>query len=379
MRLGLLLLAGALTLQAGKYKGLWLKVSDEAAPAGGVVQVQVSLTEPKPIIRTKMRLLFDGGVVNDVLSTGIFSPLGEASGTAIRYGDSIHVEVVSPGGDWGSDEDHPILTATVRLRPDADPSAASVFRVDDASVFYTPSGAVYGIESNAPGSVRTGGTLAINEVIPSGGVVEAGQPVVLIGEGFDAGTKVEIENASPVRAVFVSPTELLVFPAEALQLDVKRISVQTAVGETKSFYSTLNSATAYESGYDLVAAMEPLFSPRIYTSASIGLPPLQDEADFHGIAVQNPNASGVTVQVRLLSDSGDPIASTVFLLLGDERLTNALDDLFPGVDLTGASKIEITGSGAVQLMGLYGNFNEGSIRPLMAFEAPVSTQYKPAP
>ncbi len=69
------------------YPGLWLKVSDEAAPAGGVAQIQITLTEPKPIIRTRMLLEFDESVVEEFLSASIFSESGEAMGTAIRKGN----------------------------------------------------------------------------------------------------------------------------------------------------------------------------------------------------------------------------------------------------------------------------------------------------
>lgn len=86
----------------GKYKGLWLEVSSEAAPPGGVAQVRITLTEPKPIIRTKLYLEFDEQVVEQIMSVGAYSENVEATGVATRRGNVLVVEAASPLATWAS-------------------------------------------------------------------------------------------------------------------------------------------------------------------------------------------------------------------------------------------------------------------------------------
>ncbi len=153
----------------GKYKGLWLEVSSEAAPPGGVAQVRITLTEPKPIIRTKLYLEFDEQMVEQIMSVGAYSENVEATGIATRRGNVLVVEAVSPTGNLGKLPWYPIFSISVKLRDGLPAGTSSLFTVGSNSEFYQPDGTPWTIESNKAGTVAVDGSLSIDDVFPGGG------------------------------------------------------------------------------------------------------------------------------------------------------------------------------------------------------------------
>jgi hypothetical protein len=360
-----LLMACLLPVQAGKYKGLWLKMSDETAPAGGVAQVRLTLTEPKPIIRTRMDLEFDEAIVGDVLSVSIFSGNGEASGTAVRMGKRLHIEAESPSANWGMDENLPLLTVAVQLRHDAPAGTSSVFRILPESVFYEVDGGQWKVEDNAPGSVAVGPDFTINEVVPSGGFIQPGQTIRVLGRGFAPGTLAGIDSVPDVASTWVSENEMTLVAPSAFQLDQRRVVVVDPWTRERSFFPSLQGFENSQSLYDLLWATRPLFSPRAMTSASFTVPDdLSGWDRFAGVALQNPTADQATVRVSAISVDGQSLGTAQLTLLGTERILRDLSEILPGVKLAAGAGLMIESDTPLQMMGLAGNLTTARVLPL---------------
>ncbi|HEY3444049.1 MAG TPA: hypothetical protein VGK29_25065 [Paludibaculum sp.] len=342
-----------------KYPGLWLKVTDEAAPAGGVAQIQIILTEPKPIIRTRMYLEFDESVVEDITSLTAFSESGEAMGTAIRKGNVVTIEAISPTGELGNSDEYPVFTATVRLKASAPPGAKAAFRILPESVFLDGNSADWVITSNEPGSLTVEGSLSIEDVVPGAGIVRAGQPIRILGSGFRAWSKVEIYEAPSMKVTYVSPRELVVTLAEDFQIDQRKVEVINPDLSERAFYAHARGAEASGSMYDLLSSTQTMFSHRTWSVAGIPMPDtIAEEGNFAGIALQNPGLEPAVVRLT----AGE--FATSVTLLPSEKLVRSVDELFPEWKALPGVTLRVVASSPVQILGLMGESNSGKVLPL---------------
>ena len=90
---------------------LSLAVSEESAPPGAIVQVKVSVTEPKPISTGRGRL----SGVGKVSGISLRSRLNDAYGVAVVDGSGLDVSVRSPASSFGTDLDYPVLTVAAQV------------------------------------------------------------------------------------------------------------------------------------------------------------------------------------------------------------------------------------------------------------------------
>src|SRR5437762_4133368 len=90
--------------------GVELGIRNVQAPAGGTAQVQVSLTEPKPISTGDFGFDFGG-----FAGIALFSPGNDALGVAVAQGDFLTVSIVSPAVTLGTDLDAPFLAVSKRM------------------------------------------------------------------------------------------------------------------------------------------------------------------------------------------------------------------------------------------------------------------------
>jgi hypothetical protein len=352
-------------LDGGQYKGLWLKVSDEVAPAGSAVQVRVTLTEPKPIIRTRLDMEFDASVVSEITSVSVFSVNGEASGTAVRFGNLIRIEVSSPTGNLGSAEELPLVALAVRLRADARPGASTLFRIRPESEFWEEDDELWEIEDNAPGVVKIGGNLAIEDLWPSGGMIQPGQTVRILGRGFRPDSVIEIEGAPFAMTAVVSSTEINLSSSVPFLLDQRRVTVRNPDDSEATFLTALRGRDTSPSAYDLLAATAPMFPPFASSSTVIRL---SEESGgpgrFAGLALQNPGANPVSVYVQALSPNGGVLGATTLGLAKFQRVVRHLDELIPYLHDFSGITLRVEADSPIQILGLEGNLNTGSIQPI---------------
>src|SRR5579863_3872594 len=75
----------------GQTAQVSIKIPNEAAPPGGVVQMKVMVTEPTPITSGGPRLDFDAGTFDAVWGVEVFNPAGDMSGMAMVNGSQVRV------------------------------------------------------------------------------------------------------------------------------------------------------------------------------------------------------------------------------------------------------------------------------------------------
>jgi hypothetical protein len=370
MRFAVLSLA-VLSIQAlsaggySKYKGLWLEVSKESAPAGATAQVHITLTEPKPIIRTRVFLAFEERVVESIQSVAILSENGEATGAAVRFGNLIRIDAASPNGTLGMTEESPLFSIAVKLRADAPEGESAIFRILPESTFYEPDGDLWTVEDNAPGSVTVGGDLSIDSIVPAGGLVEAGKSVRILGRGFEPWSRVEIDGEPQADVRFVSSTELEFTAASDFQLDRRKVRVLTKSQQSRSFITNFLGVEHAQSLYDLVAAAQPLFSHRAATTAAYRLGhDTESTAPVTAVALQNPGTDAVAAWVEVVGKDGQTLGAGTVVLLAGERSARTLDEIIPGVEVPSGATLRISASSPLQMVALSGDLVSGSLQPL---------------
>ncbi|MBI5280369.1 MAG: IPT/TIG domain-containing protein [Candidatus Solibacter usitatus] len=362
----MLVFAGGLPAVEWRYPGLWLKVSEERAPAGGVVQLQITLTEPKPIIRTRMDVVFDEEIVEEIMGVAIFSEGGNAAGMATRRGNVLTIQAASPDASFGYSDEYPIITITARLRPAARPGARGVFSIDPKSDFRQPDGSRWDLNGNEAGGVTVDGGFWIEDVVPANGPVAAGQAVRILGHGFKPWSKVAISGAPALRTEYVSPTELRVVSGAPFEMDQRYVHVVAPDQNEKIYYPYLRGVNQSPSDFDLISASEPLFSHKAFDAAVFDIPAsLSRPGGLAGVAVQNPNPAPVAVWFNLYDESGVRVAAAWMTLLPGERLVKELSEIYRGFSRPEHTALRVWASGAIQVMAFGASPETGEVTALL--------------
>ena len=363
-----------LPVYGGKYAGLWLETSRETVPAGGVAQIRITLTEPKPIIRTRLMMDFNEAVVDSVSNIGVFSENGEAVGTAIRVGGRIFVEVLSPSANLGTVEEIPLLGFSMRMRKDAPVGTSTSVAISEDSIFYKPNGAAWHVESNVAGSLTVGGELSIDDVIPGGGVVQPGEAIRIMGRGFRPDSVVTVDGQALGNATYISDNEIQWRSDTPVLMDQREIAVANGDTVVQTVVAVLKGAQRSWSAYDLLAATSPLFSPRAARSSTISVSDSAGEAyNFAAIALQNPQDATASVKLELVAADGASLGAMTINLGSRERFMRLLAELFPYAPTIGGATLKIDSDQPLQVLGMEGSLMDGSAHPITPAMADVSS------
>ncbi|MBN8731383.1 MAG: hypothetical protein J0L64_12635 [Acidobacteria bacterium] len=338
-----------------------LRVSEEVAPAGSVAQIKVSVTEPKPIIHGNMAMDMDFSF--DLLGIALYSSRGTVSGIAYRKQGGLQVRFNDPSATLGMEPDYPVLTIAVGVPRNAVPGARMPVSVNlDTSQWISPLGLPYAEESK-PGSVSVGGSVAVNNVVPGGGRIAAGESFRILGTGFQPDVRVDLEYVEDLETRFVNSGEILMTARTAFDLDGKRIRVRQRNQPNVFYYSYLRGERRTASTLPLLEQSEPIF-PMRSTAAAIGVYPFLRPNQVAGIALQNPNRTAATVTVSALSPFLKPIASATVTLAPGEEFVKSLPELMTVPPGCGAF-LRIYSSLPVQYIPLVADPAAGEIQPLM--------------
>lgn len=353
---------------AQKYGGvLWVEVSKQVAPAGSVVQLEVFLTEPKPIIRTRTRLEFDPRVVEDIESVSIYSASGEATATAARRGNELTITAVSPTGELGWREEYPMFTVNVRIKDDAQPGEISEVKVLPESEFDNLGGRRWTVERYFTGRIEVGGEVSIDRLIPSGGLIKAGQVVRVLGRGFRPDSVVEMPDVEGMRHVLVSENEIHLIAGAEYQLDQREVRVSVPERGEQEKYAAFEGVEHEPSGYDTIFAAVPVFSHRMTDHGDFELPFDTDgENLFGGVALQNPHDEPVLVRLSVAGPEGSDLTQTALWLLPGERMAKDLIEWMPVAGLRAGSLIRVRAGKPIQMAGLAGEHNKGLVSTIPA-------------
>ncbi|HET9181297.1 MAG TPA: hypothetical protein VFP59_04120 [Candidatus Angelobacter sp.] len=356
--------------------GLRFAVASATVPTGGIFQYQLLLTEPKPIGNSSTRPVMPKGPDGPVRGVAVNDSTGQAVGIAVINGTDISVSVNSPDASLGTDVDYPLLVLTA---PVVSTAVGSTFPVAlDASSLFFDSGNQYSILENSPGTLTIGGTMSITDVVPGGGVIRPGDTLKILGIGFDATTKIQLNNANLSATNFVSPTEIDVTigslcapesapcqPVSSMQLDGDRVRA-IKDRETVEYFSYDRTDNAPGSSANpLVRLVHPMFSQQLFTVGSF--PYAAGGTQFTGIALQNTSTTDATVQIDLLDSAGNALVTPdVELVPARTELVRDIAELFASVPANVATvRATLTTGSPVKMLGMLGDTSNSTVVPVV--------------
>lgn len=356
---------------------LLMKVGSATVPTGGIFQYQLLLTEPKPIGTSSTRPSIPNGPTGPVRGVAVNDSTGKAVGIAVVDGTNITVKIDSPNASLGTNIDYPLLILTMPVTSTAVGSSFPV-AMDPSSIFLNGS-TQYTIQENVPGTLTIGGTISITDVVPGGGAIKDGDTISILGLGFDANTKIKINNVTTVNTTFVSPTQIDAqivtpcvpesnpcVPTPTLQLDGDRIRAIKG-NETAEYFSYDRTDDAPgSSNNQLVRLVHPMFSQQLMLVGSF--PFSAGGTVFTGIALQNTATVDATVQVDLLDSTGKPLtAPAVVLVPARTKYVRDIADLFAGLPAgTATVKATVLTGPSLKILGMRGDTSNGTVAPVSA-------------
>ena len=353
-------IVGCATLLAGQFghaqsefdpavvTPLGLKVMNEKVPPGGMLQLKLSVTEPKPILKGNQRVRYASAFLGPVRGIHLFSPAGDVSGVAVLENGDAQVYFSSPLNSFGTNLDYPVLTIAMPVLPSATAGKKVNLVLDGVnSTWLDPASRPYPVELKS-GVLTIGGSISVSDVVPGAGVVPAGTPITISGIGFPADAVVQIEHATVSSFQFVSPTQIRITLSTATDLESKRIRVKKpATNETATYYSYQRTAAVRTSTHALIASSYPLFSKATWKLAYFTA---VSGSAFTGLALQNQTAAAVTVKLELLNNKGTRIAMKSVALPGRSRMVRDMKEFFAKA-VTG-TELRVTSPVAIQMLGM---------------------------
>src|SRR5215210_6872970 len=207
-------------LRATVPGGISLRLTTETAPPGGIAQLKLEITEPKPITTGFARFNTGGLGIEGI---AVMSSADDTLGVAVVDGANVALSVLSPSATLGLDE-YPILTMAVRI-PVTTPFGTRFNITGDLAsmAMVDPSGQVYVAELKN-GSITASRGISVDDVIPGSADLPAGSLVSLVGTGFTPDTAVRLKGTSLAMARYVSPSlieTVLASPASMHGLTVR--------------------------------------------------------------------------------------------------------------------------------------------------------------
>jgi hypothetical protein len=324
--------------------------------AGDSINCEVSVNpdDPTPII-IDLPPVGDGadlGAVQQVTLSG--AP--DAAGTAVIYGNSLVIRMVSPPATLGLSS-APVIAVTVAV-PDQGPAGttASLPPAPAASALLAPFGAP--CDQVTP---LAQGTVSVTGVLPDGGVLPAGSLVAVVGIGFQPDAQVLIDGVAIASTSWVDSSRIEVVTAADAQLDGRRVDVSNPDGTGASYSSQLRFTDLGKSATPLLATTEAIFPVTTQSRALVAAP---TRGTFFALALQNPQPVESIVSVELW-DTGLLVASASLALPPLTKVSREVSELFAGVIPGAGSFFRLTATVPVQVLGLSGDENEGSVTPVL--------------
>ena len=343
---GVFFLAGALRAQV-----LSLRIADEFIPAGGIAQLKLEVTEPKPISTGGLRFAMDW----DIEGVAMFSPAGDVSAVAVVRGGRLTLRYLSPSGTLGlsPNGDYPILTVAARVPAGAPRGAQFQFALDSVTASTLFAG--YTIETK-PGRVTVTDGLSIDNVLDGSAVKKAGDVVTILGKNFVPGTRVDLNEVASATTI-ESPERITERLAQPADLHGLRIRARHPNGTQVTYYSYGRSVPDGASTHPVLAASYPVF-PRQGARHSLVVA-LAPASEF-GLALENRNPGDAKITLEALDWLGQPRSATVVTLAPNHRLVRAVRELVA----TPGGLYRVRSDVPVQVLGLAAQPGDGSVLPV---------------
>jgi len=363
--LALLLTPGYLVAaDPAPFAGVELRIPDETVHPGGMLQLKVEITEPKPILKGGQRARYQAQFLGPVQGIALFSPNGDASGTAVLSKGGAQFSLSSPFKSMGTNSDYPILTIAMPVKATAIRGKTASLVLDPSlSRWVDPNGQDYPVLL-ANGLLTVGGTFSISNIIPGGGVVPAGATIRILGVGFQPAFRVQINEATVAKTTYISSNEIDVRLTTDIQMTSRRVRViNRATGERVEYFSYQRTTSIGKSQHALIAVTMPLFAQSTWKLAYFK--PVLSGSQFSGLALQNETTTDAKVRLQLFGSNGLLLATRNQLIAANRRMTRDVAEFFSGVvPETGTTlKVSVISGPPIQLLGLLADDALGTVDP----------------
>jgi hypothetical protein len=319
-----------------------LRLSNEVAPPGGIAQMKVAVTEPRPISTGGMSFFADF----DFAGIAVMSPANDTYGVAQIAGTQLRFAVQSPSGTFGTASDYPIFT--VALRVPATTSLATVAPISmggDGLQFVSPTGSAYTTELKN-GSLTVAPVLSIDDVTPGSADLPAGSVVTISGHGFRPTTRVRFEAAKLQAVRYVDSTRMLVVLGSPTRMHGQRIRAENIDGTKTTYFSYQRTTRHGTSGVAALQNTMPLFPMRLATHAEIDVPGV-----LTGVALQNIGSITAVAILELVSPNGRPLAWTWTTIRPNQFRMKEISELF-GITYGPDFAVRVWSDEPIQAMGV---------------------------
>jgi IPT/TIG domain-containing protein len=370
------------------FAGVSLSVASPTVPPGGLLQMQVFVTEPNPILKGKQKMamvpatlvaLSPLGTISGALTpvtaplgairdAGLFSPGGDVSGVAVGKTGATQVFFTSPLTTFGTTIDTPVMALAIPVAAGATVGQTVNLNLDpNNSLWYDPNSKLYPVELKS-GILTVGGTLSISDVNPGAGTVQPGTVISIKGVGFQPTSQVDINEAVIATSQYVSANLMQVTLSLPLDIRGKRIRVTNSNNEKAEYYPYQRTTRLGSSTHALVASSIPLFAQTTWTLGFFR-PTLQGTI-FSGLALQNLNAVKANVVLRLYSKTAVLLSTQKVVLGVNVSMARDLAELFPGVVAATGTKLKVSSDQPIQMLGLLGDDSTGTLLPINPTSTP---------
>lgn len=366
--IGLILMLSGSALAANP--DVELRIPDETVPPGGMLQLKLEITEPKPILKGGQRNKFKAKFLGQPVGVELFSPDGDASGTAVLSKGAVQFSLSSPLASMGQLSDYPIVTVAIPVKASATPGDTAYLRFDpNGSQWVDPDGQPYPVLTT-DGVLTVGGTLSIKNIVPGGGVVTAGTKIAIQGIGFQPDSKVQVNGARVATTTYVSADEIDVTLDADTNMTSQRVRVTNpSNNERVEYYSYQRTKPVGQSANPLIAVTAPLFSQTFWNVAY--LKPVLTNTQFTGLAMQNQTTTDARVRLRLSASDGTVLANRNLTLAANRRITRDLEELLGVVADTGTTlRVKVIYGPPIQVLGLLADSESGTVAPMEPAPAP---------
>jgi len=348
----------------GTEDELRLRILDEMAPPGGIVQLKVRTTEVTPISGGRGRFTVDRAMFTSAEGFGMFAT-GELAGAAVSDGASVGVSYISNGALTA---DYPLFVVALRIRPDVAVGAKTLFTFDPGSIWnLSPTGAIQTARIS-PGTIAAGGTVSITDVVPGEGVWPAGTVVSVRGIGFDGQTRLRVNDVETSASRLISANEMQFTLLQAAQMRGVRLKVEHP-DNTDIYYAYMRGITSTVSSRALLAATEPIFGVTPRLTATLGPFASLNANQYAGLALQNPTRGEVAVGIALYDADGALVNQSARTMESRHRLALEVSELLDGVAPPPGSSLVITASAPIDAIGLLCDEGSWTVSASLPLEA----------
>jgi hypothetical protein len=355
------------------FTGVDLSVDSPTVPPGGLLQTQVFITEPKPILKGKQGMktasaaLVLASPLGALRDAALFSAGGDVSGVALTTSTGTQFFFSSPLQTFGESSDTPVMTLAYPVRANATVGQTVDLTLDPHnSLWLDPGGRPYPVELKS-GVLTVGGTMSVSDVVPGAGKPRAGTIISIKGVGFQPNAEVDFGEGKVQTQTYVSPNLIQVTLRDPIEIRGQRIRIKDG-NEEVTYFPYQRTTAIGKSTHLLIAESLPLFSQ---TALTIGyFRPALHGTTFSGLALQNLNSTIATATLQLYSKTGVLLSTQTEVLGKNSWFARDLVELFPGVTPGDGTRLTVTSNKAIQMLGLLGDDASGMVLPVVASSTP---------